>query len=526
MVVGYTSAVISSNYSLYIRKSFFAHVNSFNQSEIDKFSIPSLINRNTNDVVNATMAFNMSIRLAISAPASAIGGILKVVLDSKDSGTGNLNYTFPLIMGCGIGMLIVLFTVVLIIVLPRFKKNKVYMDGMNDVARENISGIRVIRAFNSQTYHDTKFNNINEKNKTNDFVLNATINSAFPFIQSIITFMTLGFYWVAAYMIYKGDATLTIIPTVIKYAMLSTIIIFSFIRIIMLFFFVPNGIISAKRINAVFDTKTKIVEKKVKPIRTRVSGVVEFKNVNLKFEGAKENVLSNINFKVNKGETLAIIGSTGTGKSRIINLIPRMMDATSGEILVDGVNIKDMGLIDLRNRIGFVPQKNFLFNTTINQNIEYGIINPKANKDNKKAIQKACQIACAAPFIEKISDKYEHLISQNATNLSGGQKQRLAIARAIVRNPEILIFDDSFSALDMATDKKVRDNIKKEMVGVTKIIVAQRIGTVLDADNIMVVDKGKVVGFGPHKKLLKTCKVYQEIALSQLSRKELYAANS
>ncbi|MDR2830155.1 MAG: ABC transporter ATP-binding protein/permease, partial [Methanobrevibacter sp.] len=236
----------------------------------------------------------------------------------------------------------------------------------------------------------------------------------------------------------------------------------------------PNGVISAKRINAVLDTKTKIIEKANKSIKTKLTGVVEFKNVDLKFAGAKNNALSNISFKVNKGETLAIIGSTGSGKSLIINLIPRMMETTNGDIIVDGVSIKDMKLTDLRNRIGFVPQKNFLFNTTIAKNVEYGIVNKHSELNTTKEVEKACQIACAAPFIEKIKEKYEHVISQNATNLSGGQKQRLAIARAIIRKPEILIFDDSFSALDMATDRKVRDNIKKEMVGVTKIIVAQR----------------------------------------------------
>jgi len=338
-------------------------------------------------------------------------------------------------------------------------------------------------------------------------------------IMVIINFITIGIYWAGAHLIYTGAETLSFLPVLIKYTMLSTVIVFAFVRMVMLLFFVPPAMVSSKRIREVFSVNSSIIPGKQKTLPKFDS--LEFKNVSLKFSAGADYALKDINFKITKGETLAIVGSTGSGKSTVINLIPRIYDVTEGEILLNGVNIKEYDTASLHDMIGFVPQKNFLFGTTVRENIRLGIINKHlSSKEVDKRIKWAAKIAQADSFVKKLHGGYEHVISQNATNLSGGQKQRLAIARALVRKPEMLIFDDSFSALDMATDQKVRESIKDELNS-TKIIVAQRIGTILNADQILVLNNGKIAGIGNHKELMKKSKIYKEIALSQLNRKEL-----
>ncbi|GMO16155.1 MAG: ABC transporter ATP-binding protein [Mycoplasmoidaceae bacterium] len=523
IVTVYLSSHISRNYAAYVRKNLFSHINTLSAEQIEKLTVPSLINRNTGDCSKAANGFDSIVRLGIAAPASAIGGIAKIVVDAKDSAGGDsVAIPISLITASAVILLSLAIGTIGKLVIPHFKKQATLIDDYNKKTRENITGIRVVRAFNTQDMHSQRSMETTNKIYKNDKFIYTCLNTSFPIILIIINFTTIAIYWVGGSLIHNGTWNTTYIPTLAKYQMLSVTVIFSFMKLVMLMFFVPNAIVSSKRINEVFSIHSTIVSGDRKELPNQKFKSLEFKNVSMRFYGAPEDVIHDVSFKVNAGETMAIIGATGCGKSIVISLIPRIYDSTGGEILINGIDIKEYDLETLRDLIGYVPQKNFLFNESIKKNIANGIINKKySEQEVDEKVKWASKIASAEQFIDAMPDKYEYVISQNATNLSGGQKQRLAIARAIVRNPEMLIFDDSFSALDMATDQKVRDLINTNLRNTTKIIVAQRIGTILHADKILVLSEGKSIGFDNHKNLMKKCKTYEEIALSQLSRKEL-----
>ena len=477
--------------------------------EIKNFSTSSLITRTTNDVTQVQMVFGMLIQLLAKAPIMAIWAIFKI------SGKG---WEWSVATSGAVLVLVLMLSVIIIFAVPKFKKIQKLTDNLNRVTRENLTGVRVVRAYNAEGYQEEKFDKANkELTNTNLFAtrIMAIMN---PGMTLISNGLSLAIYWIGAYLVSKaiGADKLIIFSDMVVYMSYAMQVVMSFMMLIMIFMMLPRVSVSAKRINEVLDTMPNIVDGE-NNFKTNLKGIVEFKNVSFKYPDAQEHVVKNVNFIANKGETIAFIGSTGSGKSTLINLIPRFYDVTEGEILVDGVNVKDYSQKELHSKIGYVPQKAVIFKGTIKSNIAFG--------DNKNITQEdvewASNIAQAKEFVDGLPDKYNADVAQNGTNLSGGQKQRLAIARAVARKPEIFIFDDSFSALDYKTDKILRAGLKKNLEGVTSFIVAQRIGTILDADKIIVLDQGDVVGMGTHAELLKTCSVYQEIAYSQLSKEEL-----
>lgn len=507
--VSFIASKISSSLAYKLRENVYNKVTSFSMEEIKNFSTSSLITRTTNDVTQVQMVFGMLIQLLAKAPIMAIWAIFKI------SGKG---WEWSVATSGAVLVLVLMLSVIIIFAVPKFKKIQKLTDNLNRVTRENLTGVRVVRAYNAEGYQEEKFDKANkELTNTNLFAtrIMAIMN---PGMTLISNGLSLAIYWIGAYLVSKaiGADKLIIFSDMVVYMSYAMQVVMSFMMLIMIFMMLPRVSVSAKRINEVLDTMPKIVDGE-NNFKTNLKGVVEFKNVSFKYPDAQEYVVKNVNFIANKGETIAFIGSTGSGKSTLINLIPRFYDVTEGEILVDGVNVKDYSQKELHSKIGYVPQKAVIFKGTIKSNIAFG--------DNKNITQEdvewASNIAQAKEFVDGLPDKYNADVAQNGTNLSGGQKQRLAIARAVARKPEIFIFDDSFSALDYKTDKILRAALKKNLEGVTSFIVAQRIGTILDADKIIVLDQGDVVGMGTHAELLKTCSVYQEIAYSQLSKEEL-----
>ena len=507
--VSFIASKISSSLAYKLRENVYNKVTSFSMEEIKNFSTSSLITRTTNDVTQVQMVFGMLIQLLAKAPIMAIWAIFKI------SGKG---WEWSVATSGAVLVLVLMLSVIIIFAVPKFKKIQKLTDNLNRVTRENLTGVRVVRAYNAEDYQEEKFDKANkELTNTNLFAtrIMAIMN---PGMTLISNGLSLAIYWIGAYLVSKaiGADKLIIFSDMVVYMSYAMQVVMSFMMLIMIFMMLPRVSVSAKRINEVLDTMPKIVDGE-NNFKTNLKGVVEFKNVSFKYPDAQEYVVKNVNFIANKGETIAFIGSTGSGKSTLINLIPRFYDVTEGEILVDGVNVKDYSQKELHSKIGYVPQKAVIFKGTIKSNIAFG--------DNKNITQEdvewASNIAQAKEFVDGLPDKYNADVAQNGTNLSGGQKQRLAIARAVARKPEIFIFDDSFSALDYKTDKILRAGLKKNLEGVTSFIVAQRIGTILDADKIIVLDQGDVVGMGTHAELLKTCSVYQEIAYSQLSKEEL-----
>lgn len=507
--VSFIASKISSSLAYKLRENVYNKVTSFSMEEIKNFSTSSLITRTTNDVTQVQMVFGMLIQLLAKAPIMAIWAIFKI------SGKG---WEWSVATSGAVLVLVLMLSVIIIFAVPKFKKIQKLTDNLNRVTRENLTGVRVVRAYNAEGYQEEKFDKANkELTNTNLFAtrIMAIMN---PGMTLISNGLSLAIYWIGAYLVSKaiGADKLIIFSDMVVYMSYAMQVVMSFMMLIMIFMMLPRVSVSAKRINEVLDTMPKIVDGE-NNFKTNLKGVVEFKNVSFKYPDAQEYVVKNVNFIANKGETIAFIGSTGSGKSTLINLIPRFYDVTEGEILVDGVNVKDYSQKELHSKIGYVPQKAVIFKGTIKSNIAFG--------DNKNITQEdvewASNIAQAKEFVDGLPDKYNADVAQNGTNLSGGQKQRLAIARAVARKPEIFIFDDSFSALDYKTDKILRAGLKKNLEGVTSFIVAQRIGTILDADKIIVLDQGDVVGMGTHAELLKTCSVYQEIAYSQLSKEEL-----
>ena len=509
-VVGYIIANVASGFSRNIREKLFNKVEEFGMEEIKKFQTSSLITRTTNDVTNVESMLTFGLHMMIKAPITAIWAIGKIV---------NRSFEWTAIIGGAVLILLAMVITLMMIVLPRFKIVQKLIDNVNGLTRENLKGIRVIRAFNAEETEQNKFEKVNNK-LTNTQLFNQKVMSLMsPMMYLIMNGVSLAIYFMGSILISKALLAdkITLFSNMVVFSSYAMQVIMSFLMLAMIFIMYPRAAISADRINEVLNTKAKIKNGKVR--KSEEVGTIEFKNVSFKYPDSDESVLEDISFKANKGDTVAIIGSTGSGKSTLVNLIPRFYDVTNGTIYVDGVDVRDYEISSLHDRLGYVPQKAIMFNGTINYNVSYG---KKANyKVTDEKIKEAIEVAQAKEFVDKMPKKYDSNIAQGGTNVSGGQKQRLSIARAIARDPEIYIFDDTFSALDYKTDYILRKELKEYTKEATSIIVAQRIGTIKNADKIIVLDKGKMVGMGTHKELLKKCKVYQEIAYSQLSKEEL-----
>ena len=507
---GYFASYIASEFSKNTRKEIFNKVENLDTDEIKSFSTSSLITRTTNDVTQIEMLIAMGLQLLIKAPITAIWAITKIL---------NKSWQWSAITGVAIVILLGVIAMLIVVVIPRFKLVQKLIDKLNGVARENLTGIRVVRDFNAENYQEEKFDKVNSELTNLQLFNQKKFAIMMPIMYLIMYLLTLSIYFVGASLIEQSALAdkITLFGNMIVFSSYAMQVIMSFLMLAMIFMLLPRAQVSAKRINEVLDTKQKIIPGTLEP-KVKEKGTVEFKNVSFKYPDADECILENISFKANKGETVAFIGSTGSGKSTLINLVPRFYDVTEGEILIDGINIKKYSEQALNNKLGYVPQKAVMFSGDVNYNISYG---ENGKVKTQKQIEKAAEVAQAKEFIEKMDDKYKTHIAQGGTNVSGGQKQRLAIARAIARDPEIYIFDDSFSALDYKTDAILRKALKEYTKDATSLIVAQRIGTIMNADKILVLENGKCVGMGTHKELLKTCNVYKQIALSQLSKEEL-----
>lgn len=501
IIVSYLASRLAADFAKRVRRALFTKVNSFSMEEMEKFSTASLMTRTTNDITQVQQVITMFLRMALSAPVIAVGAILKIVGKS-----GTLSW----ITAVAIVLLLIILITIFSFVSPKFKKMQKLTDKINGVTRENLTGIKVVRAYNAEKIQEEKFDKVNTELTNTDLFINRMFSIMTPGMQLIMSGLSLAVVWVGAYLIAGGSLDLPNLTVFTQYAMK---VLISFLMLSVLFIMVPRGFVSGNRIYEVLKTENKIVNGTI--TTSEEEGTIEFKNVSFKYPDSDDYVLKNISFTVNKGETVAFIGSTGSGKSTLINLVPRFYDATEGEVLVDGINVKEYDLKALYEKLGYVPQKSFLFSGTVEENIKYGDEN--ASDEQVKLALKTAQ----ASFVEKLEGGLNYPISQGGKNVSGGQRQRLCIARAIVRTPEIFVFDDSFSALDYKTDKALRKALKKEISGSTCLIVAQRIGTIMDANKIIVLDKGEMVGMGTHKELMENCKIYQEIAYSQLSKEEL-----
>lgn len=512
IVVGFLISYIASKFSMNIRSKLFNTVEDLDMEEIKEFSPSSLITRTTNDVSQIEMLLGMGLQLLIKAPITAVWAVTKIL---------NKNMSWSIITAVSLAILLVTLIIISLIVVPKFKIVQKLIDKLNNVTRENLTGIRVVRAFNAEDYQENKFNEVNTSLTKQQMFNQKTFAIMSPMMYLVMYFLTLSIYYVGAYLI--NDASFSskigLFGDMIVFSSYAMQVIMSFLMLAMIFMMLPRAQVSAKRINEVLDKKVKLKEGNI--TSSKETGTITFKNVSFKYPKAEEYVLKDISFDIKKGETVAFIGSTGSGKSTLINLIPRFYDVTDGEVLVDNINVKEYKEEVLNDKIGYIPQKAVIFSGTINSNIGFGKVNGK--KVSLKKIKESANVAQASEFIEKLDNKYNSLVARSGTNLSGGQKQRIAIARAIARNPEIYIFDDSFSALDYKTDYTLRKELKKYTKSATILIVAQRIGTIINADKIIVLDNGNCVGIGTHKELLKTCDVYKEIALSQLKEDELNA---
>lgn len=507
-IVGYLTSYISATFSQKTRKTLFTKVQSFSMEEIKKFKTSSLITRTTNDITNIQMFISMGLQMLIKAPITAVWAILKIL---------GKNYRWSIATGVAVVVMLSVIGTLMLIVLPRFKIVQKLIDNINDKTRENLTGVRVIRAFNAEKYQEGRFEEGNEK-LTNTQMFNQRMMSIMsPTMYLIMNLLPLSIYVIGASLINSAGMfdRLNLFSDMVVFSSYAMQVIMAFLMLAMIFVMYPRASVSVERIMEVIDTKTKITDGEFLG-NTKLKGEVEFKNVSFKYPDADEYVLKNISFKAKKGDTLALIGSTGSGKSTIVNLIMRFYDATEGEILIDGKNIKEYKLETLYKKIGYVPQRAVMFNGSVKYNISYG-----DKKVSEKDMKNAARVAQASEFIDKMPKGYDANVSSGGTNISGGQKQRLAIARAVAKDPEIFVFDDSFSALDYKTDYTLRKELKKNAKDKTNIIVAQRIGTILNADEIIVLENGFIKGCGTHAELLKKCKVYKEIALSQLSKEEL-----
>ena len=511
IIAGYFVSHVGADFSFITRKKIFDKVEQLGMNEIKKFSTASLITRTTNDITQARMVITMGANMLVRAPLSAIWAIAKIQGKSWEWSSAT-----------GIAVIILLATAItiLLIVIPRFKTIQKLTDKLNGVSRENLTGIRVVHAFNAEKYQEHKFDRSNTELANTTRFVDRVLSVLSPMMYLIMNGITLVIYVLGAYLIGNSIMAdkLNLFSDMVVFSSYAMHVIFSFLMLAAIFMIIPRAQVSADRINEVLDEKITI-EDGTFDEETAETGTVEFRNVSFKYPDAEEYLLKNISFKAERGETVAFIGSTGSGKSTLINLVPRFYDVTDGAIFIDGVNVKDYKQKALHEKLGYVPQKAVIFNGTVASNIAYG--DNGKEKPSERQIQKAAQVAQAKHFVEKLEKQYNSPIAQSGTNISGGQKQRLAIARAIARNPEIYIFDDSFSALDYKTDAALRQALREYTKDATSLIVAQRIGTIMHADKILVLDKGECVGMGTHKELMKNCEVYKEIALSQLTKEEL-----
>ena len=511
IIVGYLVSIVGSSFSLRTRKKVFEKVTSFSMNEVKQFSTNSLITRTTNDVTQVEVLIGMGFQLLIKAPITAVWAIKKIL---------NKNFTWSVLTLIAVVILLTVIATRIILVMPRFKIIQKLIDKINGVTRENLTGIRVVRAFNAERYQEDKFEDVN-KDLTDNLLYNQKRFALMsPVMYLVMYFLTLSIYYVGALLIKDAVMTdkITLFGDMIVFSSYAMQVIMSFLMLAMIFMILPRASVSAKRINEVLDTEITIKDGKLDKDKTSLRGNIEFKHVYFKYPDAEEYLLEDISFTAKEGETIAFIGSTGSGKSSLINLVPRFYDATEGEVLIDGVNVKDYKSEFLYNKIGYVPQKAVMFDGTVKSNVEYG---ESLEEKTDEIVKEAIKVAQAEEFVLKMDDEYDSHIASGGTNVSGGQKQRLAIARAIAKHPEIYIFDDSFSALDYKTDSVLRKKLKEYTKKSTSLIVAQRIGTIMNADKILVLDNGKCVGEGTHKELLKSCDVYKQIALSQLSKEEL-----
>lgn len=514
VAVGFLAARIAAAVSYRLRSMVFDKVESFSMEEINKFSTASLITRTTNDITQVQMVIAMGLQVMIKAPILAVWAIVKI---------STQNWQWSVATAAAVIVLVVMLLFILLAVFPKFKRIQKMTDNLNEVTRENLTGVRVVRAYNAEGYQEKKFDKANDDLTKTQLFTSRAMAIMSPVMTLLMSGLSLAIYWIGAYLIdalptaAERSATFSQMVAFSGYAMQ---VIAAFMMLTMIFIILPRALVSVRRIAEVLDTRSKITDGPLfaSPEGSPV-GTVEFKNVSFRYPDASEYVLHDVSFKAEKGQTVAFIGSTGSGKSTAINLVPRFYDATEGEVLVDGVNVKEYTLRALHDKIGYVPQRAVMFSGTVSGNVAYG--EKDGMEYTAEQVKEAVRVAQGQEFVEKMDDTYDAHIAQGGTNVSGGQKQRLAIARAVCRRPEIYIFDDSFSALDYKTDKLLRRALKEETGDTTSLIVAQRIGTIRDADLIIVLDEGQVVGKGTHDELMKNCEVYREIAYSQLSKEEL-----
>jgi ATP-binding cassette, subfamily B, multidrug efflux pump len=512
IIVGFFAAKVAAGFSVRLRAMVFEKTMSFSIEEINGFSTASLITRSTNDITQIQLLIAMGLQVIVKAPILAVWAVIKMMGKS---------WEWTAATGFAVLFLILMLCILIFVAMPKFKIIQSLTDNLNRVTRENLTGIRVMHAYNASNYQEKKFEEANNELTNTNLFTSRAMAIMMPTMGIIMSGMGLAIYWIGAFLINAAALPdrLSLFSDMVVFSSYAMQVIMAFMMLSFVFIMLPRASVSAKRIKEVLDTEATIIDGNVTEGKTGLSGDIEFRNVSFKYPDAAEYILRNVSFTARKGETVAFIGSTGSGKSTLLNLIPRYFDATEGEVLVDGVNVKQYTQETLRKKIGYVSQKAVLFSGTVTSNVAYGD-NGKTS-ENESVVKKAIDIAQGTEFVEKMEDQYHGAIAQSGSNISGGQKQRLSIARAVYREPEIYIFDDSFSALDYKTDRVLRSKLKKETKDATTLIVGQRIGTIKDADRIVVLDEGEVVGIGTHEELMQNCSVYQEIAYSQLSKEEL-----
>ena len=509
IVVGCLAAWIATSFSMRLRDLEYSAVQSFSLEEMNRFSTSSLITRSTNDITQIQMTTAMGLMIIIRAPIMAVWAITKIL---------DKNWEWTVATAVGVVAIVTIISIVMLYAIPRFKRIQGLTDNVNRVTRENLSGIRVVRAYNAESYQEAKSEEANRELTDTNLSANRAMATMFPAMMLVMNGLSLAIYWIGATLIDAAamEDQLVLFSDMVVFSSYAMQVVMSFIMLVMIFMILPRAMVASKRVQEVINTVPSIRDGPGADAPRE--GTVEFRNVSFKYPGTSGDVLHDVSFTASKGETVAIIGATGSGKTTAVDLIPRLYDATEGQVLVDGVDVREYRLQDLRDRIGYVPQKAFMFKGTIESNVRYG---HGSEASTEEQVRRAVGIAQAAEFVESKEGGYGSEVAQGGTNLSGGQRQRLSIARAVCRDPEIYIFDDSFSALDYRTDRVLREALKREVSGATMLIVAQRIGTIIDADRIVVLDDGEVVGMGRHEELLRTCPVYLDIARSQLSDEEL-----
>ena len=509
VLVGFLAARVATRLSMVLRSSLFCKVQEFSMEEINRFSTASLITRSTNDVTQLERMVTMGLQLVVRAPMMAVWAIVKI---------SGKSWQWSAATAIGAGLIILMIALIMVFVLPKFKKIQKLTDNINRITRENLTGLRVVRAYNAENYQQEKFEKENSE-LTNLHLFTSRMLAVMSPVMTVVMYgLTLSIYWIGAYLINAAGAAerLGLFSDMVVFSSYAMQVIMAFLLLVMIYIMWPRAAVSAERINEVLETKVRLKDGNKK--EGEEHGTLEFKNVSFRYPDAGGNVLTDISFTAKKGETVAIIGATGSGKSSLVNLIPRFYDATEGEVLIDGVNVKEYRLSALRKKIGFVAQRAVMFSGSVAANIAYGCDEDEVNTE---MVEEAAEVSQAGEFVNKMEGGYGAQVARGGTNLSGGQKQRLSIARAVYRDPEIYVFDDSFSALDYKTDRVLRTELRKKAKDATTVIVAQRIGTIKDADRIIVLDSGKIAGMGRHEELMANCAVYREIAYSQLSKEEL-----